>query len=282
MSGTPEGRTPEELHAESIRAWERNAEAWTLLSRQGYDRCRDHFNTPTFMRILPEVRGLRGLDIGCGEGHNTRLLAKRGALMTALDAAPTFIRHAAEAERAEPLGIRYQVASATALPCADASFDFATAFMSLQDVADQDAAVAEAFRVLRPGGFLQFSITHPCFQTSKWGWLHDEAGRRTALTVGDYFTGDGQVTVDEWCFGAAPEELRARFPKFRVLYFKRTLSSWLNLLLARGFALEEFAEPTPDDATLRANPEDYDARLIAYFLIVRCRKPAAPTSRPSM
>lgn len=274
MANVIAGRSHGEMHDESVRAWEANAEAWTLMSRAGYDRCRDLFNTPTFLRMLPDVNGLSGLDIGCGEGHNTRLVARRGARMTGLDAAGTFIRHASEAERAEPLGIRYEQASATSIPHPDESFDFATSFMCLQDVADQASAVAEAFRVLRPGGFFQFSITHPCFQTSKWSWLHDEAGRRTGLIVGDYFANDGAVMDDQWCFGAAPAELRARFPSFRVFYFMRTLASWLNLLLHSGFALEEFAEPTPDDETLRAHPEEHDARMIAYFLIVRCRKPA--------
>lgn len=51
--------------------WNRNAENWTRLSRQGYDVFRDHVNTPGFLEILPDVSGLEGLDIGCGEGTNT-------------------------------------------------------------------------------------------------------------------------------------------------------------------------------------------------------------------
>ena len=61
------------------RMWEGNAEVWTRLARQGYDVYRDHLNTPSFLAMLPEVSGLRGLDIGCGEGNNTRLVAGRGA-----------------------------------------------------------------------------------------------------------------------------------------------------------------------------------------------------------
>ena len=259
--------------SEVRQCWEANAEAWTALSRNGYDRCRDLFNTPTFLRILPEIRELSGLDVGCGEGHNTRLLAQRGARMTGLDIAPTFLRHAREAEKAEPLGIAYTEGSARVLPFGDAQFDFVTAFMSLQDMPHQAEALAEAFRVLKPGGFLQFSITHPCFQTPKWDWLRDENGRKTALIVGDYFR-DERVRVDEWIFGAAPRELKERYAKFKTPYFEHTLSGWLNMVLKAGFALEEFAEPTPDDDTLRRHPGEYDARLIAYFLIVRGRKPA--------
>lgn len=66
-------------HEEVGRFWNENAETWTRLARAGYDVYRDHFNSPAFLELLPDVRGLAGLDIGCGEGHNTRLLARRGA-----------------------------------------------------------------------------------------------------------------------------------------------------------------------------------------------------------
>ena len=63
------------------RYWDSNARAWTTLSRQGWDIYRDALNTPAFLALLPEIDGRSGLDIACGEGHNTRLLAARGARM---------------------------------------------------------------------------------------------------------------------------------------------------------------------------------------------------------
>jgi len=143
------------------RYWEENAETWTRHARVGYDIYRDGLNTPAFLDMLPPVRGLRGLDIGCGEGSNTRELVRLGARMHAIDVAPTFIRYAHDAEKAKPLGIAYVVADATDLPFATGSFDFATAFMSMMDMANHGAALCEAARVFRPGGFLQFSILHP-------------------------------------------------------------------------------------------------------------------------
>ena len=143
--------------------WNGNAEAWSKLARAGYDVYRDHLNTPAFLELLPPVTGLQGIDLGCGEGHNTRLVARKGATMTAIDIAPVFIRLAQAEEMRAPLGITYKEASAVELPFADGTFAFATAFMSLQDIPETDQALAEAFRVLQPGGFLQFSITHPCF-----------------------------------------------------------------------------------------------------------------------
>jgi SAM-dependent methyltransferase len=83
------------------RMWDENAEAWTQLARAGHDVYRDYVNTPAFFAMLPEAKGLCGLDIGCGEGHNTRLLAKRGTQMTGVDIAPRFVIHAKAEETHE-------------------------------------------------------------------------------------------------------------------------------------------------------------------------------------
>jgi 2-polyprenyl-3-methyl-5-hydroxy-6-metoxy-1,4-benzoquinol methylase len=66
--------------------------------RAGYDFYRDGLNIPAFLAMLPEIRGLSGLYIGCGEEHTTRLLAERGARVVGIDISGNFVRHAREAE----------------------------------------------------------------------------------------------------------------------------------------------------------------------------------------
>lgn len=258
-------------HKEVGQYWNGNAETWTQLARAGYDVYRDYLNTPAFLAMLPDVRGLSGIDIGCGEGHNTRLIAKQGAALVGIDIADVFIRHAAEAEQKEPLGIEYRVASAVEIPFPDQHFDFATAVMSLMDVPETDRALAEAFRVIKPGGFLQFSITHPCFDTPHRRNLRNEKGLTYAIEVGDYFRNlNGDVT--EWLFGAAPKELKQTLPKFKIPRFTRTVSEWLNILVGTGFVIERVEEPRPSDETVRKCPDVQDAQVVAYFLHVRARR----------
>jgi ubiquinone/menaquinone biosynthesis C-methylase UbiE len=257
--------------------WNANAEAWTKLARAGHDVLRDRLNTPAFLASLPPVAGLRGLDLGCGEGHNTRQVARLGASMTAIDIAAIFIRHAQTEETRAPLGITYRTASAVELPFADAAFDFATAFMSLMDIPELERVMAEAFRVLRPGGFLQFSILHPCFNPPHRRVCRDEERRAYALELGDYFL-DTKGRVHEWFFGDAAQAARERLPTFRIPRFHRPLSEWLNLLVAAGFRLERFDEPQPDEEAVRAHSVLQDAAVAAYFLHVRVRKPAAEKS----
>lgn len=259
-------------HEEVGRLWNANAAAWTALSRAGYDVYRDHLNTPAFFEMLPDVIGLSGLDIGCGEGHNTRLLAKRGARIAAIDIAAEFIARAREAEAREPLAIDYRVASAVELPFADAAFDFATGFMSFMDVPETERVIAEAFRVLRPGGFLQFSISHPCFDTPHRRNLRDSRGLTYALEVGDYFQNlDGRV--EQWLFKAAPASAKAGMPAFKTPRFTRTISQWMNLLIDTGFRLERVIEPRPSDETVAKCPHLQDAQVVAYFLHLRVQKP---------
>jgi SAM-dependent methyltransferase len=260
-------------HESVGRYWDENAEAWTELVRAGYDHFRDGLNTPAFFAMLPDVDGLAGLDVGCGEGHNTRLLAERGARMTGIDISPVFVRHARQAEEAHALGIRYEVASAVEPPFEEASFDFATAFMSLMDIPETERVLAEIFQVLRPGGFLQFCISHPCFETPHRKTLRGESGRAYAREVGGYFRKlNGEV--EEWLFSAAPPEVRAGTRPFRVPRFTRTLSEWLNLLIDIGFMLERFGEPHPSDEAVRKRPRLQAAQVVALFLHVRARKPA--------
>ncbi len=258
-------------HEEVGRHWDENAEVWTELTRAGYDISRDGLNTPAFLEMLPEVEGLSGLDVGCGEGHNTRLVANRGARMTGIDISETFIRQAKEEENRGPLGIRYERASAVHLPFADSGFDFAVAFMSLMDIPEVEKVLAEIFRVVRPGGFLQFSIEHPCFTTPHRKTLRDGHGRAYAREVGGYFRRrDGEA--QEWIFSSAPPQVRERLRPFRVPRFTRTLSQWLNLLIGAGFVLEVFGKPYPSDEAIRERPGLQSAQVVAAFLHVRARK----------
>jgi SAM-dependent methyltransferase len=258
-------------HGQAARYWQRNAAAWSRLARQGWDVYRDAVNTPAFLALLPDVTGKTGLDIGCGEGHNTRLLAARAARMFAIDVAPAFVRLAAELEPPQS-GIRYAAASALELPFGSRRFDFAAAFMSLMDLPDHALALREIHRVLRPGGFLQFSILHPCFSPPHRRLVRTPSGEVVAVELARYFDhADGEI--ERWLFSAAPAEAKAGLEPFEIPVFHRTLAEWLNAVIEAGFVLDKVAEPKADEDTARRVPAVADTRVVAYFLHVLCRKP---------
>ncbi len=250
------------------KLWNANAAAWTELSRAGFDVYRDLVNTPAFFALLPPVDGLLCLDLGCGEGHNTRLLAGMGARVIALDVAELFIAAAATLDRR---GICYLIGDGASLPFPMSSLDAVTAFMSLMDVADPERTLLEVARVLRPGGFVQFSVVHPVMSTPAGQWMHDDHGVRQARVIGQYFY-QGPLT-ETWSFPAAPAQLRDRHQPFTITYARRTLTGWLSAVLAADLIIEAIVEPHADEQTAAAHPEVADTRIAPYCLIVRARKP---------
>jgi SAM-dependent methyltransferase len=251
--------------------WEGNAENWTKFSRAGYDVYRDALNTPAFLDLLPPVGGLSGLDLGCGEGTNTRAVARLGGQMTGLDIAPTFIRHARETEERDPLGVIYVVGDAQAIDFHDERFDFVTAFMSMMDMADPLKVFPEIRRVLKPGGFLQFSILHPCFVPPTRRNIRDDKGEAIAVQVADYFDEtDGRI--EYWTFSAIPDDVRDGITPFAVPRFHRTLSSWVGIIVGSGLTIEAFGEPRASDEVARAVPTVADTQVAPIFLHIRARK----------
>jgi SAM-dependent methyltransferase len=142
--------------------FEDRAQGWLAWARTpGHDAY--WIYRDAFFALVPNP-GEATLEIGCGEGRVTRDLAVRGHRVTSLDAAPTLLRAAADAD---PVGT-YVLGPAEELPFEDGAFDLAVAYNSLMDVADMPAAVREAARVLAPGGHFCACVTHPMADAGTW------------------------------------------------------------------------------------------------------------------
>ena len=192
---------------------------------------------PPFFELLPDP-GRRTLDLGCGEGRVARDLQARGHVVTGVDAAPTMVRHAQEAD---PAGA-YLVADAAHLPFEDEAFDCAIAFNSLMDVDDMPGAVREAARVLESGGRFCICITHPI----------RDAGRfeRRGFVIAEPYLERRRLEVS-----VARGGLEVHFRSWAY-----PLETYTRALEDAGFVLEALREP-PD-------PE----RPLPNFLLIRARK----------
>ncbi len=251
------------------RYWNENAEAWSREVREGHDIARELLNNPAFLEFAGDLRGKQVLDAGCGEGHNTRILARRGARLTGVDISERMIGLALAEERRAPLGIQYVRTSYTDLGVfPPGRFDAVISFMALMDGPRFDLAMRESFRVLRPGGLLVFSITHPCFITKGGRWLRNEDGVKVKWMISEYFNPAGWV--ERWRFTDAPPEA----PEFAVPRFDRTLSEYVNGLIDAGFVLRQIEEPRPSEEYCRAHPSQRGWRdHAALFLYFRAEKP---------
>lgn len=110
------------------------------------------FGESIISAIGPEA-GTRMLDIGAGRGALVGPAMERGCAVTAIDASPGMV---AQLRRDLP-GAETHVMDAQALTFPDSAFDLATAAFVVHVLDDPFAGVAEAFRVLAPGG--RFAVT---------------------------------------------------------------------------------------------------------------------------
>jgi ubiquinone/menaquinone biosynthesis C-methylase UbiE len=260
----------ENRELEVAEYWNANASVWIDQVEKGYDVYREELNNPAIFELLGDVRGKSVLDAGCGEGRNTRLLAKRGADVCGVDLAEAMIERAKEEEARTNLGIRYFTGSYCRMPYfQDSQFDLVVSFMALMDGPDYEGAVSEIGRVLKPRGELVFSISHPCFMTSGDGWTTDQEGNKAKLTVGGYFNKESYV--EHWRFSHSPDA--DHLPEFAIPRFPRTLCEYLNPLIEAGFHIVRLNEPRPSEEICQRYPSFRGWReLAAIFLHIKAHK----------
>jgi SAM-dependent methyltransferase len=226
-------------------AWEAEATDWVEWARRPGHDSYWQFHRDRFLELLPPPTGLL-LDVGCGEGRLPRDLKRLGYDVVGIDASPTLIAHARDAD---PAG-DYRVADAADLPLEGDSVDLVTAFMSLHDIDDLEKAVAEVARVLRPGGHLCLAIVHPI----------NSAGRFEARTAdAPFIIGDSYLEPRPYADVVERDGLRMTFTSIH-----RPLEAYTAALERVGLLIERLVE-VPDTT----DPPGDRWRRIPLFLHLR-------------
>jgi 2-polyprenyl-3-methyl-5-hydroxy-6-metoxy-1,4-benzoquinol methylase len=266
-------RNPPYVAREARLAWERSAATWEAFQERGQDFARDLVHGPALLRTLGAIRGLRVLDVGCGQGRFTRELARRGAQVTAIDWSDAMVRRARRHERECPLGIRFRHLDAREIGATwrAGSFDRVVACMSFMDMPGLPRVLRGAHRVLTDRGRLVFSVSHP-FNTAAVGWERPGAPARGAMRAADYFV--ERVGVTEW-------KMKRLDRPFDTLYWHRTFESWFALLRSGGFRVEMLTEPHATISRARTHQFLRGARAFPFFLTLDCRRlaPSEPRER---
>ena len=206
-----------------------------------------HTDRPAVLALAGDVTGLRVLDLGCGAGHYITELRARGvAEVVGVEGSETLLGHARERVGDDPaVRLRHHDLEEPLTFLADDTFDVVVMALVHHHVEARRELLAEAHRVLRPGGALLLSTTHPAADWTWHGGSYFDEGR-VVSTVGDGFT---------------------------ISYRRMTLETLLNELLDVGFALERVAEPRAGEEARRVDERQYlKTQQTPFFLAVRMRK----------
>ena len=207
---------------------------------------------------LPEIRGRRVLDAGCGTGWYAAQLLERGALVTGIDESTRMLSYArARFGHKRPLGLetddRLYLAVgdlSRALPLRSSSFELVVSPLVLHYIRDWTTTLSEISRVLIPDGLLVFSTHHPTHEA-----------QRLAAEGFPVRYDEIQSVEEEW------EDIG------RVRFFRRSLTRITDVLAETGFVVERLVEPVPTAAFRAVKPEAYERLLTRpEFLIVQARR----------
>lgn len=236
--------------------WDTSAAAWIAEMGETGDDARQHVLDPVLLDLIRTSGARTALDVGCGEGRLCRMLAVEGIAATGLDPTAALLERAVSRD---PDG-RYVEGVAEALPFGDGRFDLVISCLSLVDITDSDAAIAEMARVLAPGGQLiaanlagYMTANHRAAQNGT-GWVTDAEGTLLHLGMDDY--------CDERANWAAWRGIRVR-------NWHRPLAQYMQAYLSAGLILRHFDQPAHPGTGARA--EKFNRA--PYFNVMVWQKP---------
>ena len=207
------------------------------------------------LELAGDLAGLLVCDLGCGQGRLARQMARLGASVVGVDISEKLLQIAERDEATDPLGIEYVNDDASELSgLADGAFDGVVCNWSLLDIDDLDDCLRAVARILRPGGWLVFSITHPCFLTRDFVWKSEREETSVDRLVRSYFRE-----------GFSPPGVGGGI-RGKVGRHYRTLGAYLNGVAGAGLVLERTVE-------LQRKADEADPLGAPPCLVVRCGKP---------
>jgi len=245
-----------------------NRQAWNTISRAYQEEKQISTEQLTYgarcpgddeLQLIGDVSGLRAIVLGCGGGQDCIVLAKQGAQVIGVDLSDKQIEYGRR--RADREGVLVTLLQGNVEELRgvdDETQDLALSLHALNYVERIDRALAEAYRVLRPGGSFVLTLHHP-FDAC----LEDEPPY--GVTKGYW-----QRELDwQWEFpkGGVSARLRSWY---------RTVGEWFALLSDAGFRIERLLEPPPTEEESSPWDRGYSLekmKLVPANLIIKAVKP---------
>jgi SAM-dependent methyltransferase len=216
---------------------------------------------PELSRLLGDVRGMRVLDAGCGEGVYARHLSRLGATVVGIDGSEKMIGFA----RARDGHIDFRLADlCEPLPFADGSFDAVISTGVLMSLPELDTFLSESRRILRPKGALVVAVRHPAFCNPTMR-LHNPLWKRILRkpVMGVAFT-----------YFYKPSDERGPEP---WPFHHRTIEDYFEAFRQNGFEVDRLTEPheIPQEI-LEENDLEYVTRLPRFIFFKLVKPGEAP------
>lgn len=234
-------------------SWDEVADDYHKSVGETGDSYHRTYVNPVIFDILGDIKGLSILDLACGQGYLSRILARKGAKVVGVDLSEKMIEIAQASEESEPLGVKYiHCNSGDMSEITGASMDYVVSTFGFHDIKEIETTIEECSRVLKERGKLIFAIPHPFAYA-----------RRTQDEEGYYLKMRNYMSIKE-----IPHP---KYKETEVVAYHRPLSYYFDKLFSVGLQMIAFREIT---AVISRGKPIKDEQLLAYkqeipgFLVV--------------
>jgi len=216
---------------------------------------------PALRALLPEVRGKRILDLGCGFGWFARWAREQGASrVLGIDVSEKMLERAREMTTDD--GIVYQRADLEAVELPAASFDLVFSSLALHYLENLSRLLASVHTAMVPEGWLVFSTEHPLYTAPRrQGWVEYEG--QESWVLNGYLDEGARAT--DWLMKG-------------VIKQHRTIATLFRLLRESGFTATHLEEWGPAAEQVAAHPEMAKERERPMLLLIAARRDSMPSA----
>lgn len=231
-----------DLIGEGAAIWERKAAFWAdYMGPEGKALFREVI-APAQLRLLDLQADERVLDVACGAGQFSRVMARLGARVVACDVAPTFVERARRQAAEDGLSnIEVRLVDATDEPALlglGGPFDAAICSMAIMDLPVIEPLMRAAHALLRPGGRFVFTVMHPVFFSTRARLIEEQFDDAGGVRV------ERAMKVTAYLDVPVEKGTGVRGEPEPHLYFHRPIGRLLSACLGAGFVLDGMEEPS--------------------------------------
>jgi SAM-dependent methyltransferase len=219
--------------------WDADAPRWVEGGRENWAQDEPSWGIwsvpESELHLLPDVRGLDAVELGCGTAYVSSWLARRGARVVGIDNSREQLTTARRFQREFGVDFPLIHANAEKTPLASESFDFAISEYGAAIWCDPYRWIPEATRLLRPGGQLVFLGNSALLMLTMPDLEADGPARECLLR--DYF-GMHRFT----------------WPDDPAIEFHLGHGDWIRLFRASGLEVEDLIEVRPPEGSTTRHP----------------------------
>ena len=212
---------------------------------------------PAMMKLLPDVKGKKVLDLGCGYGDNETDFVNRGAsYVLGIDLSEKMLGVAKE--KNSHANVEYRQMDMADIDKIEGKFDLVYSSLAFHYVEDFHKLIKNIYSLLNEGGIILFSQEHPLTtSTVGKGTFNKDGEKYISYTFSNY--NEGGKRVVNWFIDG-------------LVKYHRPFAQVFNAITDAGFKLLRVEEPKPREEIIEKIPKLYKEIIKPSFLIIKAIK----------